>query len=138
VPVRAERFGWHSPALLTLGTAYALVAAATQPFSWQADLMTAVPVAALAVGAIVFWPRHPATSEVPGRRHPYRPWVAALVVVVTWELVNDVLPGARGEHPTLSSMLNAVDRHYALKVFVFLAWLSLGWTVFRLGRTAQQ
>ncbi len=120
---------------MAAGTAYALVAAATQPFSWQADLMTAVPIALLAVGAIVYWPRHPVRTQA---ARPYWPWVVALAIVVAWELVNDLVPGARGDHPTLSSMLNAVDRHYGLKVLVFLAWLGLGWAVVRLGRPAQR
>ncbi len=130
--------GWRTPALLAFGTAYALVAAATQPFSWQADLVTAVPVGALAVGAIVYWPRHPVRPQVHRQGHPYVPWVVAAATVVAWELVNELVPGARGDHPTLSSMLNAVDRYYALKALVFLAWLGLGWTVVRLGRPAPQ
>ena len=99
--------------------------------------MTAVPVAALAVGAIVYWPRHPV--EAPGaplRATVRGPGLVAPATVVAWELVNELVPGSRGDHPTLSSMLNAVDRYYALKALVFLAWLGLGWTVVRLGRPA--
>ncbi len=98
--------------------------------------MTAVPVAALAVGAIVYWPRHPVRLQVHRYSHRYWPWAVATATVVIWELVNELGPGTRGDHPTLSSMLNAVDRYYALKALVFLAWLGLGWTVVRLGRPA--
>ena len=99
--------------------------------------MTAVPVAALAVGAIVYWPRHPGqdsrrTATATGTGPGWSP----LATVVVWELVNELGPGPSGDHPTLSSMLNAVDRHYGLKALVFLAWLGLGWTVVRLGRPA--
>jgi hypothetical protein len=121
-----------------LGVAYALGAAATQPFTWQADLMTAVPVAALAAGTILCWPAHPTLAPVPRHAHPYRPWLIAAGVIVTWELVSELVPGSRGDHPTLSSMADAVDRYYVLKFLVFLGWLSLGWWVVRLGRPARR
>jgi hypothetical protein len=119
-----------------------LVAATTQPFTWQADLVTAVPIAALAAGAVACWPARPtdgvAEAAVPEGAHPYRPWLIAVAVVVAWELVSEVVPGSRGNHPTLSSMLNAVDRDYGLKVLVFLGWLTLAWAVVRLGRPVQR
>jgi hypothetical protein len=121
-------------ALLALGAAYSLVAAATTPFTWQADLMTALPIAALAAGAVVCWPAHPTKAADPSHAHPYRPWLIAVAAVVAWELLSELLPGSRGNHPTLSSMLNAVDRDYGLKFLMFFGWLSLAWAVIKLGR----
>jgi hypothetical protein len=115
-----------------------LVAAATQPFTWQADLATAIPIAALGAGAVACWPAHPTKAAVSSGRHPYRPWLIAASAVVAWELVSELLPGSRGDHPTLSSMFNAVDRYYGLKFLVFLGWLSLAWAVVRLGRPLER
>ncbi len=100
--------------------------------------MTAIPVAALAVGAIVCWPAHPRVASLPRDGPRAWPWLVAFVVIVAWELVNERLPGSRANHPTLSSMLNAVDRSYGLKFVVFFGWLSLGWAVVRLGRPVQR
>ena len=135
---RFGELGWRTPALLALGIAYALVAAATTPFTCQADLMTAIPIAALAIGAVVCWPAHPTIASKARHRPRYWPWLVALAAVVTWELVSESLPGSRGDHPTLSSMLNAVDRQYGLKFVVFLGWLTLGWAVVQLGRSARR
>jgi hypothetical protein len=115
-----------------------LVAAATRPFTWQADLATAIPVAALAAGAVVCWPAHPTTAAVPDQAHAYRPWLIAVAAVVTWELVSELLPGTRGDHPTLSSMVDAVDRDYGVKFLVFFGWLTLAWAVVRSGRLVER
>jgi hypothetical protein len=100
--------------------------------------MTAIPIAALAAGAIARWPAHPTIDPKPRQKLRSWPWLVALVAVVTWELVSESLPGTRGDHPTLSSMLNAVDRSYGLKFVVFLGWLTLGWAVVELGRQARR
>jgi hypothetical protein len=47
-------------------------------------------------------------------------------VVVGFELLEYLVPGSRGAHPTLSSMADAVDRSHGLKAVVFFGWLCLG------------
>ena len=54
--------------------------------------------------------------------------------VVAWELVEYASRGSRAAHPTLSSMLDAVDRYYLLKALIFFAWLYLGAAIVRKGR----
>jgi hypothetical protein len=122
---------------LAVGAGYALVVAATTPFTLAADVATAVPLAACAVAAAVRWPRRP-TPLPPlgggtGPRHPYLPWVAVVVALVGWEFFNYLAPGSRADHPTLSSMVDAVNRFYGLKAAVVLAWLALGWMLVRRG-----
>jgi hypothetical protein len=134
--VRFGRFRWRTAALIGFGAAYSLIAAATQPFTWQADLMTAIPIVALVAACLVCWPARPTAAPVPRQPHPYRPWLILVAAVVSWELFSELVPGSRGAHPTLSSMFNAVDRYYGLKFLVFLGWLCLAWAVVRLGRPA--
>jgi hypothetical protein len=121
------------------GGAYALGAASTTPFTLPADVMVALPLAAMAVLVVVRWPR----STVGLRRstvatgHPFLPWTILLAVFSGWELFNYVVPGSRADHPTLSSMTDAVDRSYLLKALLFTGWLALGWLIVRRGtRTA--
>jgi hypothetical protein len=141
----------------------AVAAATTTPFTWQADLVTALPIAALAVGALWRWPLHPRPRPArepgpageagePGEpRRPgqpgqpglesgasralgaFGPWCALVLVVVAWELFEYLAPGSRGAHPTLSSMADALDRHRAAKAVVFAAWLCLGACIVRAG-----
>jgi hypothetical protein len=116
--------------------AYALGAAATTPFTWPADLMTALPIGLLAVLAVVRWPRRPHPRPVPAGTHPYLPWLALTAVVVAWELASYLAHGPRSSHPTLSSITDALDDHYLLKALLFFGWLCLGAWVLRLGTRA--
>jgi hypothetical protein len=127
---------------IALTAAYALVAASTTPFSTAADVVTALPILALVVAAVVRWPLHSAPAPLvaePGARfhHPYRAWVWLLVVVVAWEFYEYLARGSRASHPTLSSMTDALDRHYLLKAAIFFGWLWLGMVVVREGARAR-
>ena len=48
----SRRTRWRGPVLLALGAAYALIAAATAPFTWPANILTAVPIVAMVVAAV--------------------------------------------------------------------------------------
>ena len=122
--------------LLAAGVAYALVAATTTSFTDSADVVTALPIVGLAVLTVARWPWHPRPLEAapPARGpHPYRAWVALFAAIVVWELAQYVARGSRGAHPTLSSMADALDRHYLLKAVVFFGWLCLGAFIVRQG-----
>jgi hypothetical protein len=122
-PVRAQHI-----ALVAAGIAYALVAAGTTAFTRSANIVTAVPIVALAFLAVLRWPLRPRPLQadpVEGR-HPWRAWVVLFGTVLAWELAEYATRGSRSDHPTLSSMLDAVDRHFVLKALVFFVWLALG------------
>ena len=55
---------------------------------------------------------------------------------MAWELAEYAARGSRADHPTLSSMADAVDRYYVLKAVVFFLWLCLGAAIVRQGRAA--
>jgi hypothetical protein len=121
---------------LVAGAAYALGAATTTAFTGPANVVTAVPIVGLAVLAVIRWPAHPQPLALPAEeraRHPYRPWAVLVLAVVGWELVEYLVRGSRAAHPTLSSMADAVDRHYPGRAVLFFAWLCLGALIVRLG-----
>ena len=126
-----------------LSAGYALAAAATTPFTWTADLVTAIPIGVAAVAAVVLWPAHPDRSAVlmeegsPRPRPPSMGWVVLLAVVVGWELVEYLWRGSRAAHPTLSSMADAFDAHFIGKAVAFFAWLWLGAAIVRAGASVQ-
>ena len=128
--------GRRRAAALGLAVAYSVTAAATTPFTWQADILTALPLGVLAAAVLVrsplrSCPRPRAPAE--GVRHPFAPWAGLLAAVVTWELVQYLSAGSRASHPTLSSMADAVDRYVALKACVFFLWLCVGAAIIRAG-----
>ena len=114
--------GPHRPSLprtlfLVAAAAYALVAATTTAFTGSANLVTAIPIVGLAVLVLVRLAAPPAATptSATGSSHRWRAWVVLFLVIVAWELAEYAARGSRADHPTLSSMLDAVDRHYALK-----------------------
>lgn len=134
---RASRGSGLFFVVLAVFAGYALGAAATSPFTWPANVVTAIPIAVVAVLAVVLWPARPDRSAdlVDGgaARRAYLGWVVLLAVVVAWELVEYLGRGSRSMHPTLSSMVDALDAHFWGKAVVFLAWLSLGVAIVRAG-----
>jgi hypothetical protein len=129
VPAAQHQIGWRTSALLVAGAAYALAMAATTPFTTSANVMTGLAIVGLAVLAVARWPWHPRPLELapPVRgHHPYRAWAALLAAIVVWELAQYAARGSRGAHPTLSSMADAIDRHYLVKAVVVFGWLCLG------------
>ncbi len=119
---------------LALAAAYALGAATTRAFSGSADVVTAVPIVGVAVLVLVRWPLRPRPAAPPGAAHPWRAWAVLFFVLVAWELAEYLARGGRADHPTLSSMLDAVNRQFGLKALVFFLWLCLGAAIVRSGR----
>jgi hypothetical protein len=126
--------------LLAVGAAaYALGAATTRAFTEPANLLTALPIVALAVLLVVRWPLRPRPLKLaPDEAHPWRAWVILFVAIVAWEVAEYAARGSRADHPTLSSMLDAVDRYYVLKALVFFLWLWLGAAIVRRGRVSRR
>jgi hypothetical protein len=142
----AERPGGrHRRHLALLGAvvalAYAVGAAGTTAFTKPADVLTAVPILGLAVLVVIRWPLRPRPRPRPRRvgadaTHPFRAWVVLFAAIVLWELADYAARGSRADHPTLSSMFDAVDRFFLLKTLLFLAWLCLGVAILRKGTPA--
>jgi hypothetical protein len=130
--VRTKRIG-----LVVVGAAYALVAAGTTAFTRSANIVTGLPIVALAVVVVLRWPRRPrplrADSDRVTTPHPWRAWLILFGALVAWELAEYAARGSRADHPTLSSMTDAVDRYFVLKAVVFFLWLALGVGIVRKG-----
>jgi hypothetical protein len=132
----------RSAVLLAGGVGYSLIAASTRPFTLPADVLTGLAIVAMAVLVGVRWPLRTrkaraasasstSSSSTPGR--PYLPWVALAVVFVAWELFNYLVHGSRANHPTFSSITDAIDRFYLLKALLFLGWLGAALVIVRRG-----
>jgi len=120
---------------LVLAAAYALGAATTTAFTGSADVVTAVPIVGVAVLVLVRWPlRTRPVAAAPGVAHPWRAWAVLFFALVAWELAEYLARGSRADHPTLSSMLDAVNRQFGLKALVFFLWFCLGAAIVRSGR----
>ena len=136
----------RSAVLLAGGVGYSLVAASTTPFTLPADVLTGLAIVAMAVLVCVRWPLRtwkvraasasssaspPPSPSTTG--HPYLSWVLLLVIFVAWELFNYLVHGTRANHPTFSSITDAIDRFYLLKALLFLGWLAAALVIIRRG-----
>jgi hypothetical protein len=139
-----QRPGGRQPRHLALlgavaALAYAVGAAGTTAFTKPADVLTVLPIIGLAVLVVIRWPLRPRPRP---RRvgadgtHPFRAWVLLFAAIVLWELADYAARGSRADHPTLSSMFDAVDRFFVLKTLMFFAWLCLGAAILRKGTPA--
>jgi hypothetical protein len=132
----------RSAVLLVGGVGYSLIAASTTPFTLPADALTGAAIVVMAVAVCVRWPLRtrraaPATSSAATAGHPYLPWLGLVIVFVVWELFNYLVHGSRADHPTFSSITDAIDRTYVLKALMFLGWLAGAWVIVRRGSRAQ-
>ena len=135
----------RTAALLAGGVGYSLIAASTTPFTLPADVLTGAAILAMAVLVCLSWPlgtrKVRATARATARStarsgHPYLPWLGLLLVFVVWELFNYLVHGTRANHPTFSSITDAIDRFYLLKTLLFLGWLAGGLVIIRRGSRA--
>ena len=53
--------------------------------------------------------------------------------MLVWEVAVYAARGSRADHPTLSSMVDTVDRYYVLKFALFFGWLCVCAFVVRAG-----
>jgi len=130
----------RSAVLLAGGVGYSLIAASTRPFTLPADALTGAAIAFMAVAVCVRWPqrtRYLRSGAPAGSGHPYLPWLGLVLVFVVCELFNYLVHGTRADHPTFSSITDAIDRTYVLKALLFLGWLAGASVIVRSGSRAQ-
>ncbi len=108
--------------------AYAAALALTQPFTLAADVLTARPVAAGALGALVAVRRPAPRQAVDWRAAAPRLVLVGAVVVLERVMLAS---GARASHPTLSSLYDRAARYQAAKAAIAFGWLVVGWELVR-------
>lgn len=129
--------------LLAGGIAASLIAASTTPFTLPADVVTGLALVAMAVALVVRWSSRSAALTSPtaiprsGRRR-FVWWLALVAAFVAWELSSYLVHGTRADHPTFSSITDAMERFYFLKALLFLAWLAVAGAVVHLRSPARQ
>jgi hypothetical protein len=118
---------------------YCWVTAGTTPFSWQADLLTALALAGLVVVVALQASHRDATvphvydrvvASGPPALAALVPWFVVLGALVAFELWNFVA-GPRSTYLTVSSIYDDLARSQGTRALCVLAWLALGWHLVR-------
>ncbi len=121
--------------VLVASAALAALAATTRPFTLAADAVVTVGFAGLVAVLVMQWRHRPEPPLIARRSGPSPTprwgrrlalWVVPVAAAVGWELFN-YLETPRAAHPTVSSMLDAVDATHVGHGLVFAGWLALGW-----------
>jgi hypothetical protein len=128
---------WLITLLLCAAAADSVLAAGSRPFTWRADLTTALGLAGVVLVGLtsIRLQRHqPITASDPAGAPPSWPallaWGLLAAAVTTFELVN-YFESPRKTHPTISSLLDALAGHDVLRGLLFAAWLGAGWWLWR-------
>jgi hypothetical protein len=122
--------------LVALGAALSVGAAYTRPFTDGADVIVSLVLVAMVLvlpiqrrigRAFPLLGRRPVRDVfIPFSPHRWLPWAFAGLVAVGWEL-GSLFSLPRSSHPTISSMLDAVDGSHFGRGVAFAAWLAFGW-----------
>jgi hypothetical protein len=111
-PARA----WAAVVLVAL--AYGWWALSLRPFSGEAT----VAVVASGVAAILLGSRWPRRERAEGRPGGAGWWVALAAAAASWQLAA-YLQSPRDEHPTLSSLANALLETHPARSAAFVVWI---------------
>lgn len=114
-------------------SAYALLAAVPEPFTWQVYAVIAVPVlVVLALAVRRGWPR-PFLDMPPARLARAGWWPVAiwalLFVVFAFVQLGHFFSDPRSIYPTLSSLLEQPLTTYTVRAFAIAVWIWIGWAV---------
>lgn len=120
--------------LIAGGLADAALAAMSPPFTWQADLASALGIAGVvALGSVRLLRKHrrrlPPPPPAPRlSRASAIGWIGIGLAALSFEVLNYFL-SPRPEHPTASSMVAALTSHDVLRGLLFVAWLGAGYWI---------
>ena len=106
---------------------YSWVASGFRTFTHPIEVMTAIPIAAVAITMAIWhrgaYPKHPAEQP----RRWLLAWGALLIALIVWELY-ELFRQPRYDFPTLSSIMDGLFRRSRLlHAAMFAGWLGLGW-----------
>lgn len=101
--------------------AFAVVVASVRSFTWPALVLTAIA----GIVVLVLASRRSADAGPITRRQGIGLWAVLAGAVLAWELLA-YLQSPRDDHPTISSMLDALEAHRPLRAALFIGWALLG------------
>jgi hypothetical protein len=132
-PKGSLRYGPLQVVFLAVAVVWAWFASGVRTFTRPAEVLAAVPIVVVLVLTLRPSARLPAPaqrSQEPASLRGIIPWVAAVIVLVGWEL-SELFSKPRSTHPTLSSIMNDLLSTRPTRFIGYLVWLALGWLMVR-------
>jgi hypothetical protein len=129
---RARRVTWPAVAAVVVALVYSWIASGLRAFTHPEAVAVSIPL--IIAGVALLRARHrldeDAKSGKPVTRRGTWVWVALVVVLLAWELISFRL-SPRIDHPTLSSIADAIMSTHPGRFAMFAAWLGVGYWLFR-------
>ena len=101
--------------------AYAALVATTRSFTWPALVLTAIA----GITVLVLAGRRPGSRASAPAGRGIALWGVLALAVVGWELLA-YFQSPRDAHPTISSLVDALEAHRPLRGALFVGWIALG------------
>lgn len=123
-----EPTGWRSPAsaFAVAALPYAWWATSLAPFGWSATgAVVAVGLILIVIARLVRRPR-PRTSDPRVTPRNVAVWIAIAIALCAWELLA-LFSHPRASYPTISSLIDPLQRVHVIRWLLFCAWLRIGW-----------
>jgi hypothetical protein len=128
---RTRRVSWRVVAVVAAALVYSWIASGLRPFTHPEAVAVSIPLVVAGVALLRSRPGVDAAAalhEAP--RRGWWVWVALLVALLACELISFALK-PRADHPTLSSIADAVMSTHPGRFAMFAAWLAVGYWLFR-------
>jgi hypothetical protein len=127
-PTRRVSRGLAVGAAVVAALGYSWVASGLRPFTHPQAVAVSIPLVVAGVALLRSRPR--AADPKEAQRRGWWVWVALFAALMAWELISFALK-PRADHPTLSSIADAVMSTHPGRFAMFAAWLAVGYWLFR-------
>jgi hypothetical protein len=127
----SRRVSWRTAAVgaaVAAALGYSWVASGLRPFTHPQAVAVSIPLVVAGVVLLRSGPRAGDAAEAP--RRGWWVWVALFAVLMASELISYRL-SPRIDHPTLSSIADAIMSTHPGRFAMFAAWLAVGYWLFR-------
>jgi hypothetical protein len=129
---RARRVSWPVVAVVAVALVYAWIASGLRAFTHPEAVAVSIPL--VVAGVALLRARHRLDEEAESGEEVTRRrtwvWVTLVVALLAWELISYRL-SPRIDHPTLSSIADAIMSTHSGRFALFAAWLGVGYWLFR-------
>lgn len=129
---RARRVSWPVVAVVAVALVYAWIASGLRAFTHPEAVAVSIPL--VVAGVALLRARHRLDEEAESGEEVTRRgtwvWVTLVVALLAWELISYRL-SPRIDHPTLSSIADAIMSTHPGRFALFAAWLGVGYWLFR-------
>jgi hypothetical protein len=123
---RTPRVSWRV-VVVVAALAYSWVASGLRPFTHPEAVAVSIPLVAAGIALLR---SRPAPGDAAAPRRGLSVWAALFAALMAWEIVQ-FFAKPRSEHPTLSSIADAVMSTHPGRFAMFAIWLAVGYWLFR-------